>query len=109
MNETELNKLINKLSEAVELGRELERIADKVTPMLQLINKLGPNALLPQMPDRLIGRGEVRDALKVGNTALQTLIRDGKLTPLYIAGSNSAKFRMSEVERIINGLNKEKR
>lgn len=109
MNESELNTLIKRLEKAVELGRELERIADKVTPMLQLIDKLGKDAILPQLSDRLIGRGEVREALKVGNAAISTLIRNGNLTPLYIANARSAKFRISEVERIINGLNKEVR
>ena len=94
-----MNINIDELREAVELMRELERIAEKVNPMFQAIEKNG-GVVVPVATDRFITRGEVCKILKIGSATLSTLIREGDLTPLYIAGSSQAKFRLSEVENI---------
>ena len=97
---------LDKLERAVKLARELERIAEKVTPMLQLLDKLGGDVVIQKATDRLVGRSNVREILNVGNGVIYGLIRRGDLTPLYVAGSKAAKFRLSEVERILNNLSK---
>lgn len=96
---------LNELREFVELARELERIADKVTPMLQLMKELGDDrrALIPPATDRFIGRKEVCKLLKCGTGAVSTLITRGQLTPLRVADSTAAKFRLSEVMKILEG------
>ena len=96
---------LDKLRECVELARELERIAEKVTPMLQLIKELGNNkrVLIPPATDRFISRCEVAKLLKCGGTTIATLIEQGKITPLYLADSTAAKFRLSEVQNILEG------
>lgn len=95
---------LDKLEHAVKLARELERIAESVTPMLQLIDKLGGDAVIPVLSDRLIDRKVIRKALHIGNGKINGLIRRGDLTPLYVEGSKATKFRLSEVEKILRNL-----
>lgn len=84
---------IETLERAVALARELERLSEKLTPFLELIKA----AAVPNSTERFVGRGEVRKILRVGNSTIAMLISMGLLTPLYVAGSNEAKFRLSEV------------
>lgn len=84
---------IETLERAVALARELERLSDKLTPFLELV----ASAQDFSPCDRFVGRGEVRKILRVGNSTIAMLISMGLLTPLYVAGSNEAKFRLSEV------------
>ena len=85
---------IEALEQAVTVARELERLSDKLTPFLELIKAVA----VPT--ERFVGRGEVRKILRVGNSTVAKLISAGQLTPLYVTGSNEAKFRLSEVLRI---------
>ena len=94
-----MNINLDELREAVELMRELERIAEKVNPMLQAIEKNG-GVVVPVAVERFIARGEVCKILNIGTKALSTLIENGDLTPLYIAGSSQAKFRLSQVVNV---------
>lgn len=99
---------LDELREAVELARELERIADKVTPMLQLIKELGggKGVIIPPATDRFLGRGEVIKILKCGAGTVAKLIERGQLTPYYVADSRAAKFRLSQVEEILGNRSK---
>lgn len=90
---------LDELREAVKLMRELERIAEKIAPMLQAIEK-NSGLVVPVSTERFITRGEVCEILNIGSKALYALIKNGDLTPLYIANSSQAKFRLSEVESI---------
>ena len=96
---------LDKLRECVELARELERIAEKVTPMLQLIKELGNDrrVLIPPATDRFISYSEVLKILKVGDAVIKALVKQGRLTPLYVAGSSAKKFRLSEVQKVLKG------
>lgn len=87
---------IETLERTVALARELERLSEKLTPFLELIKV----AAVPSSTERFVGRGEVRKILRVGNSTVAKLISTGLLTPLYVTGSNEAKFRLSEVLRI---------
>lgn len=84
---------IETLERAVALARELERLSEKLTPFLEQIKAVD----VPNSTERFVGRGEVRKILRVGNSTIAMLISMGLLTPLYVAGSNEAKFRLSEV------------
>lgn len=90
---------LEELKEFVAAAQELERIADKLMPFLELVKVLG-NGFVPTPTDRFIGRGEVRKILYIGWKTINHLIKEGKLTPLYIAGSCEMKFRLSEVLKI---------
>ena len=92
---------MEKLERTVKLLRELDTLLDSVVPKLEFVEKFGANAILPQLPDRLLERGEVLEILKIGTVALNRLINSGDLTKLYIANSTSAKFLLSEIEQII--------
>ena len=95
---------LKELREFVKLAWELERIADKVTPMLELIKELNGNrALIPPVTDRFVSRNEVCKILKVGTTAVATLVKRGQLTPLCVADSSAKKYRLSEVMKIVEG------
>lgn len=95
---------IDDLQEVVELARELERIADKVTPMLELIKELkDKRALIPPVTDRFITSKEAAKILKVGNGTIATLVKRGQLNPLYVADSRAKKIRLSEVMKIVEG------
>lgn len=95
---------IDDLREVVELARELERIADKVTPMLELIKELkDKRALIPPVTDRFITSKEAAKILKVGNGTIATLVKRGQLNPLYVADSRAKKIRLSEVMKIVEG------
>lgn len=94
---------LDELRETVSLMRELERIADKVLPMLELLNAAGEkNIIVPPVTDRLVERGTVAKILKLGSVGINHLIQSGQLTPLYIANSNNMKFLLSEVEQILS-------
>ena len=88
----------------MKLTRELKRIADKVTPMLELMKELNGNrALIPPVTDRFVSRNEVCKILKVGNGTIATLVKRGQLNPLYVADSSAKKYRLSEVMKIVEG------
>ena len=95
---------LEEMREIVELARELERIADKVTPMLELIKELkDKRALIPPVTDRFITSKEAAKILKVGNGTIATLVKRGQLNPLYVADSRAKKIRLSEVMKIVEG------
>ena len=75
-----------------------------MTPMLELIKELnGTRALIPPVTNRFVSRKEVCKILKVGTDAVSTLIKRGQLTQIYVADSSAAKFRLSEVMKIVEG------
>lgn len=93
---------LDELREAEQLMSKIAAHAEKILPALQLMKETGnTNVVIPPIMDRLLERGQVTKILKVGSPTVTHLINAKKLTPLYIAGSNSAKFRLSEVERLI--------
>ena len=90
---------LDALEKFTRKAQELQAIAEQLRPFLELIKTLdGKDFTIPT--DRFIGRGEVRKILHVGAGTIKNLIAAGSLTPLYIAGSNEMKFRLSEVLRV---------
>lgn len=90
---------LEELKEFVAAAQELERIADKLMPFLELVKELG-NGFVPTPTDRYIRRGEVRKILHIGWQTINHLIKAGYLQPFYIAGSCEMKFRLSDVLKV---------
>ena len=94
---------LEELREAATLLKEIEPQVDKFIRMLELLKEIGldkQGVIIPPATERFVGRNEVCRILKVGGNTVQTLISNGQLTPLYVAGSNATKFRLSEVLNI---------
>ncbi|MBR3499650.1 MAG: hypothetical protein IKO05_11820 [Selenomonadaceae bacterium] len=94
-----MNINLDELREAARLLREMAADAEKILPVLQYAEK-NQGVTVPTATDRFIERGDVCKILKIGTSTVSTLIKQGHLTPLYIADSSTMKFRLSEVERV---------
>ena len=90
---------LDELREAVELMRELERLSEKLLPVLELL-KDNKSLVVPCATERFLELREVCKIFKVGSNVIRKLVEQGHLTRYYIADSSSAKYRLSEVERV---------
>lgn len=91
---------IEELEQLAALLHEITPQVKEITHMLELMKELGLSAesvLIPPIADRFIERGDVAKILKVSPSTVSKLVQQGTLTPLYIAGSQNAKFRLSQV------------
>lgn len=99
-----MNIDVAELEKLAAVLREISPLVKDVTRMLELMKELGMkgnSVVVPPVTERLLQRNDVIKILKVGSAAIATLIKNGQLTPLYIADSTSAKFRLSEVMKLL--------
>ena len=79
-------------------AQKLQAIARDLQPFLEKLKDF--DGALPT--DRLIRSGEAAKILGVGQDVIGKFVRAGLLTPLYVAGSSTQKFWLSEVEKLVS-------
>ena len=91
---------LEELREAEALMARMAEHAEKILPVLKLVNEAGGRAILPEPADRLIHLGELTQMLRISSAVVTQLIAEGKLHPLYVGDSSRQKFRLSEVKQL---------
>lgn len=93
---------LEELEKATDYLERMAASAREIMPALELLREIGYKPILPLPTDRLIQRGDISKFLKVGGAIINQLIREKKLTPLYVGDSTVQKFRLSEVKQVVS-------
>ena len=86
---------LEELERAAALLLEMSPFVKKQIRWLELKKEVGK--VEKPVEQEFLSRAQVRKMLRSGNFTIDKLIKQGKLTPLYVADSNAAKFRREQV------------